>query len=42
MNDLLDGAFRSWRLACFHDYCDKFPGVAWSLTTFCRKMTNLA
>lgn len=21
-------------IACFHDYCDKFPGVAWSLEHF--------
>lgn len=21
-------------IACFHDYCDKFPGVAWSLDHF--------
>ena len=21
-------------VACFHDYCDKFPGVAWSLEHF--------
>ena len=24
-------------LACFHDYCDKFPGVAWSLDHFLSK-----
>ena len=24
-------------VACFHDYCDKFPGVAWSLNHFLSK-----
>ena len=24
-------------VACFHDYCDKFPGVAWSLEHFLSK-----
>ena len=24
-------------IACFHDYCDRFPGVAWSLEHFLSK-----
>mgnify|MGYP006115362479 CR=1 FL=1 len=35
MNDLRwMGLLEVGGVACFHDYCDKFPGVAWSLEHF--------